>query len=100
MNMVKTLHVPIYRDDNGRQVHLATVRSDWSNAAFLALADVFPDCHVESQRQRINRRQCGYNIKKTALSELGDECFQKLRKYAAKNLPDAWYFDDNHWIQG
>ena len=60
MKGIKTLHIPIYRSDSKRNtyqalkataklVHTATIRSDWDEAAFTGLRDMFPDGYMISK---------------------------------------------------
>lgn len=98
--MIKTLHVPIYRDSDHSEIHTATIRSNWEPEDYEDLAEIFPNCHVESQRQRRRRGGGSFKWFSQPLSELGEEGFEKMKKYSTQNLPDIWFRNrDGVWEQ-
>lgn len=75
--MIRTLHVPIYR--NGSVIHRATVRSDWTDQEYIELAKTFGDgCTFKS---RSTSMPCDLLIR----HDLGlrqQPYFKSMKKYA------------------
>ena len=97
--MRQTLHIPLYNNSNLAIAHTVTIRSDWTPSDYDALAEMFPNCHV--QRQRVRRGRGVFSSWSQSLSELRNESFSKMKKYSTQNLPDIWFRNrDGAWEQG